>query len=312
MRKVIGIGETILDILFKDNQPTAAVPGGSVFNGIISLGRLGANVSFISEVGSDWVGTMILNFMKENGVNTNMVSVFQEGKTPISLAFLDEHNNAQYQFYRDYPKLRLDIPEPDITSDDILIIGSYYAVAPLLRDKIKALLNIARNKGAIIYYDVNFRSSHKGEAIKLMPIVIENFEYADIIRGSKEDFQTMFNLNDGEQVYKQKTEFYTPYFIYTQGPEPIRLFAGKIQKDYPLKHIDTVSTIGAGDNFNAGIIYGMLKNHIRKEDLSNLIIEDWDKIILCGKDFSTEVCRNLSNSISKTFASGYDKVKNGR
>ena len=35
-RKVIGIGETILDILFKNDQPTAAVPGGSVFNGIIS------------------------------------------------------------------------------------------------------------------------------------------------------------------------------------------------------------------------------------------------------------------------------------
>ena len=45
MRKVIGIGETILDILFKDSQPTAAVPGGSVFNGIISLGRLGVNVT---------------------------------------------------------------------------------------------------------------------------------------------------------------------------------------------------------------------------------------------------------------------------
>ena len=28
MRKVIGIGETILDILFRDGQPQAAVPGG--------------------------------------------------------------------------------------------------------------------------------------------------------------------------------------------------------------------------------------------------------------------------------------------
>ncbi len=46
MRKVIGIGETILDILFKDSQPTAAVPGGSVFNGIISLGRLGSQCNF--------------------------------------------------------------------------------------------------------------------------------------------------------------------------------------------------------------------------------------------------------------------------
>ena len=29
MRKVIGIGETILDILFRDGQPQAAVPGRS-------------------------------------------------------------------------------------------------------------------------------------------------------------------------------------------------------------------------------------------------------------------------------------------
>ena len=41
MRKVIGIGETILDIIFRGDQPTAAVPGGSVFNGIVSLGRAG-------------------------------------------------------------------------------------------------------------------------------------------------------------------------------------------------------------------------------------------------------------------------------
>ena len=75
MRKVIGIGETILDILFKNEQPTAAVPGGSAFNGLISLGRAGLDVTFISEVGNDRVGKNILNFMKENGVNSKHVCV---------------------------------------------------------------------------------------------------------------------------------------------------------------------------------------------------------------------------------------------
>ena len=37
MRKVIGIGETMLDIIFKDNKPIEAVPGGSTFNAIVSL-----------------------------------------------------------------------------------------------------------------------------------------------------------------------------------------------------------------------------------------------------------------------------------
>ena len=53
MRKVFGIGETILDIIFRNDQPQKAVPGGSVFNGLISLGRLNVPVSFISELGND-------------------------------------------------------------------------------------------------------------------------------------------------------------------------------------------------------------------------------------------------------------------
>lgn len=64
MRKVFGIGETILDIIFRNDQPQKAVPGGSVFNGLISLGRLNVPVSFISELGNDRVGDMIRDFME--------------------------------------------------------------------------------------------------------------------------------------------------------------------------------------------------------------------------------------------------------
>ena len=71
----------------------------------------------------------------------------------------------------------------------------------------KELLDKAREKGAIIYYDVNFRSTHKNEAIKLLPVILENFEYADIIRGSVEDFENMFGLTDADKVYKSKIEF---------------------------------------------------------------------------------------------------------
>lgn len=65
MRKIIGIGETILDIIFRNNQPSHAVPGGSTFNTLISLGRLGVPATFISEIGKDTVGDIIINFMKK-------------------------------------------------------------------------------------------------------------------------------------------------------------------------------------------------------------------------------------------------------
>ena len=82
MRKVIGIGETILDIIFRGEQPTAAVPGGSVFNGIVSLGRIGVPICFISETGNDHVGNIILNFMRENNIPTDHVNVFLTGNPP--------------------------------------------------------------------------------------------------------------------------------------------------------------------------------------------------------------------------------------
>ena len=302
MRRVIGIGETILDVLFKDNQPKAAVPGGSVFNGIISLGRAGANVTFISEVGGDKVGNIILDFMKENGVGTDNVMVYPDRKSPVSLAFLNEKNDAEYIFYKDYPNLRLDAEMPEVTSDDIIMFGSYYAITPQLRDKVKELLDRARKAGAIIYYDVNFRKSHAHEAIKLMPIILENFEYADIVRGSNEDFGFMFGMTDPDKVYQHKVSFYCPRFICTNGGEGLCLRTAALKKDYPVAPLQTVSTIGAGDNFNAGLVFGLLKNRIRRADLDELTEADWDKIIASGMSFSKEVCTSMDNYISKDFA----------
>ena len=305
MRKVIGIGETILDILFRDGQPQAAVPGGSVYNAVISLGRMGQNVTFISETGNDRVGEMILANMRENGVDTANVNVFPEGKSPVSLAFLNERNDAEYIFYKDYPRQRLEVNMPEISSDDIIMIGSYFAITPVLRDKVKELLDRAHDAGAIIYYDVNFRSTHANEAIKLMPAIIENFEYADILRGSTEDFQNMFRQPDADKVYSDHVEFYCPNFICTDADGDVRLRTKHVCKDYPVTPLKAVSTIGAGDNFNAGVVYGLLKYRVRRADLAELTEADWNAIIRCGMDFSADVCKSVSNSVSKEFAESY-------
>ena len=83
MRKVIGIGETVLDIIFRETQPIGAVPGGSVFNGVISLGRSGVPATFISETGNDRVGAYIKKFASENGVNADGISIYPNSKSPI-------------------------------------------------------------------------------------------------------------------------------------------------------------------------------------------------------------------------------------
>ena len=101
-KRIIGIGETVFDILFRDDQPQKAVPGGSTFNSIVSLGRAGMNCVMVTEVGGDHVGDIICNFLQENGVSTEYVCRHENVKSHISLAFLDENNDAQYVFYKDH------------------------------------------------------------------------------------------------------------------------------------------------------------------------------------------------------------------
>jgi len=302
MRKVIGIGETVLDIIFKNDQPMAAVPGGSVFNGIISLGRSGIDASFISETGNDRVGKKIINFLKDNNVKTDNINVYPESKSPVSLAFLNERNDAEYVFYKDHPHDQLDFIYPDVQKDDIVMFGSYYAVNPVIRPQVVAFLDYARNHGAILYYDVNFRSAHKNEVMKLTSNILENLEYADIVRGSIEDFENMFNMSDADKIYRGEIEFYCKRFICTNGSKSVELRSSKLKKSYPVDDTPTVSTIGAGDNFNAGFVYGLIKHGVDKEMLeAGLSEEQWDNLIFSAQQFSYNACQSLNNSIDKDF-----------
>ena len=70
-RMIAGIGETVLDMVLKDGKPLAAVPGGSVFNAMVSLGRTaavqfpGVEIRMVSRMGRDTVADIISSFMEE-------------------------------------------------------------------------------------------------------------------------------------------------------------------------------------------------------------------------------------------------------
>lgn len=299
MRKVIGIGETVLDIIFKDEQPIGAYPGGSTFNAIISLARAGVQTTFISETGNDRVGKNIIKFLDDNGVDSSNVNVFSNSKSPLSLAFLNENNDAEYIFYKDHPHDQLDFVYPDIQPDDIVLFGSFYAVNPVIRPQVMGLLDYARSHKAIIYYDVNYRPSHRDDVMKITPNYLENLEYADFVRGSREDFGVLYKLDSPDKVYQAEISFYCKKFIYTDGANPVSLYADNgLRKSYPVLETKTVSTIGAGDNFNAGFIYGLLKYGVTRADIERgLTEEQWDKVIACGQRFSAEACKSIYNYI---------------
>jgi fructokinase len=307
MRKIYGIGEALLDVIFKNNQPQAAKAGGSVLNSAVSMGRMGLPVSFISEYGKDDIGNIIDEFLTSNGVDTSSVYKFKDGNTTLAMAFLNEKNDASYTFYQKFPTKRLDIEFPVINKEDIVQCGSFFAIWSEIRDKFKKFIKQAYDNGALVLYDPNFRKSHVSELNVLKPLVLENMKMTSLLRGSDEDFKNIFGARSADEAWNIVKQ-YVRCMVYTANVEGVYVrttsFAGK----FPVKNITPVSTIGAGDNFNAGMITAIHKNNYLRDQLPLLGEKEWTKIISSAVEFASHVCMSYDNYISEEFAETMKKT----
>ena len=311
MAKIVGAGETIVDLIFKNGEPQKAVPGGSVFNALVSAKHAGADVLFVSETGKDKVGRIVLDFLKENGISTDYIYLYDEVNTPVSMAFLNDKNDAEYVFYKPRPQSLPVEPLPELSDGDALLFGSFYSLSADTRSRLVPLLSHSAKVDCVRYYDPNFRSSHLKDLDRLLPVILDNMRSADIVRGSDEDFRNIFGSDEfaglsGEDfvraLYERHIGALCGNFICTCGSQGVWLCTQGRVKFYPSRDITTVSTIGAGDSFNAGVLSAVVALGLRRSDLEVLKPETWDKIITAGVDFSSAVCQTYSNYVPDNFA----------
>lgn len=310
MAKIVGAGETIVDLIFKNGEPQKAVPGGSVFNALVSAKHAGADVLFVSETGKDKVGRIVLDFLKENGIFTDYIYLYDEVNTPVSMAFLNDRNDAEYVFYKPRPQSLPVEPLPELSDGDALLFGSFYSLSADTRSRLVPLLSQSAEVDCVRYYDPNFRSSHLKDLDRLLPVILDNMRSADIVRGSDEDFRNIFGSDEFARLsaeefvrtlYERHIGALCGNFICTCGSRGVWLCTPEQVKFYPSRDITTVSTIGAGDSFNAGVLSVVVGLGLRRSDLKVLKPETWDKIITAGVDFSSAVCQTYSNYVPDKF-----------
>ena len=302
MRKVIGMGETILDILFRDNQPVAAVPGGSSFNSIVSVGRVGVPCCFVGYTGSDMVGQQTVDFMRRNGVGTDYFEVRDDEKSALSLAFLNADGDASYVFYKQPPRVSGNPRVPPFEPGDVLLYGSYYAACTGMRPLVTKMLEEANRAGAIVYYDLNFRSSHRDELEALTPTILDNFRQSTVVRGSADDFEIMYGTREAHLIYERHIATHCPVFVCTDGPRSVTVCTprGTFGFDVPPVR-DVVSTVGAGDNFNAGFSCALIRDGIGRDDLPTLPRQGWASLVGTACRFAGEACQSTENYVRPGF-----------
>ena len=334
--KIVGIGETVFDIVFKDGKPQAAVPGGSVFNAIISLGRTagaaasasaaGASAAGVSasggtvasstaagcaaprvimatQMGKDNASEIIIDFMQRNNVETTHAICVEGRQSTISLAMLDSRNDARYEFFRDSAMPKFQTPDIEFEPGDILLFGSFFAISPATRLQVRELVARARSQGAIIYYDINFRKGPHGNSPHIKEYIEENCALSTIVRGSSEDIGNIYGECTAAEAYRDHISFLCSNFICTKGADSTEVFSPGFHAIYPVHKIETLSTIGAGDNFNAGVVYTLSQLPACGATPAALTLgkEEWDKIVTTAHLFSAEVCQSYENYVPEDF-----------
>jgi fructokinase len=296
-RTVFCLGETLLDIIIKKDMSIIAKPGGSMLNAAVSLGRAGMHVQLVSELFRDEPGRMILQFLADSHVRVDSPDYSGEGKTPLALAFLDENSDAEYSFYKNYPEKRVIQSFPDTGDEDILLFGSIYSVTPGIRNSVQQLLKNAKRNHTFVIYDPNIRKSFSGQMSNLVPRIRENFSFSDIVRGSNEDFLSIFATDDPDLIFDEVRRAGCRILVLTRSGEDVLVYSGDSRFSFPVPRIHPVSTIGAGDSFNAGLIYGILSRNIRRHDLERMKEDQWHSLIDVGIRFAQVVCLSDENYI---------------
>jgi fructokinase len=297
---IYAIGEVVYDILIKEGQAQKANAGGSMLNASVSLGRMGIPVSFIGETGTDKTASVITTFMESNGVSSRYVEQYAGRNTTIALAFLDHNNDAEYVFHRDYPPQRLTGQLPEAGRGDVVLFGSSFALSGAVRHALVGMLTRAKNNGALVMYDPNFRKPRVSMS-EILPMIEENISFSDVVRGSDEDFSAILGTSSLEAIYAFTSKHGCKNLVVTRNKHGVDLKTTQVELHVAAKKIAPVSTIGAGDNFNAGLIYGFHERGIDKQGLSSIEANAWARLLELGISFASHVCESMENYVSKDF-----------
>ncbi len=290
------IGETVIDIIFKNMQPQAAKVGGSALNTSVSLGRLGNEVSFISEIGKDELGEWCKSFLHENGIDTSHLVQYVDKKTSLALAFLNEKNDANYQFYKEFTE-NMQVDDFSFSSSDIVLFSSSFALNARVRNSVVNLLKKAETASVLVMYDPNMRKSLDPKSQKYL-FLTENLHFADIVHMSDEDASAIFGTSNVESVYAELKKYGVQVLVFTQNKFDVIVKTPQFSASYPVPQIKPVSTIGAGDTFNAGVLHCFAKASVDKNNVAQLSEDFWNQTIQFAISCAGKVCQSFDNYLT--------------
>ena len=282
---LLSCGDALIDFLpVKSTDGRDALmpaPGGSCLNVAIGMARLGAPAGFVGGISTDLFGRMISDHAQASQVQLRYAT---RSSQPTTLAFIRTvDGEPRYVFYdeetatRHWTYRQGSIPFAEI---DAIHVGSTTLVDG--RGAVQTLRMIEDARGSTtISFDPNCRPHLVRDRTDYVHRMDQFAARADIVRLSDSDFAFLYGGSDYAGRAKALLAAGAGLFVVTRGVRGAQAWhgrAGAIEVEAP--RVDVVDTIGAGDSFQAGLLFALrAMGRIGAGPLANLSADELNRAL---------------------------------
>lgn len=256
---------TIGEILW-DSMPAGLFPGGAPFNVACHLKQLGQNVTFISRIGDDQLGTEVMKRVTSQGLETNMIQKDAYRPTGFVEVELNSEGIPRYNIIKpaawDYIELTSAV-QRSFKNASVIVFGT---LAQRMENSQRTIQWIEFAEAKKIM-DLNLREPHYNQNT-----VSKSLEIADVLKMNEEEYrilQQWFDLgpNFKRGITSLSRTFDLETICVTRGKNGAILWYAGEWAEKPGCNVRAIDTVGAGDAFLAALIDGIMKEETADECL---------------------------------------------
>lgn len=286
MLDITALGELLIDFApvstDSDGYPTmAAHPGGAPANFLAAVNMLGGKGAFLGKVGNDAFGHLLVNTVRNAGIETRGILLDQNTFTTLAFVTLDESGDREFSFARKPgADTQLRFEELDLSLIDearAFHFGTLSLTGEPARTCTQKAVAYARSKGKLITFDPNLREPLWDNLEEAKEQILWGLHQCDVVKISDNEVEFLFGCSPEEGAQKLLREFDIKLVFVTLGPNGCH-FANSTccGTAGAVSGIKVVDTTGAGDIFGGTAVREVLRastspDALGQEELTNIV-----------------------------------------
>ena len=260
--RITAVGEILVDMTEtsvdeRGIKHFAANPGGAPANVAVAAAKLGAETAFIGCVGDDVFGTMLRDTLVQNGVDVSGLQVSETASTTLAVVTVDAKGERSFSFCRKPgADTRMDGAKAAAAAagTGIVHFGSVSLTDPDSRRATVTAVKAAKEAGAIVSYDPNYRASLWADRETAVREMRAPLSLCDIVKISDEETALLTGAQDPKEAARILCEGGAKLVLVTLGAKGALWRCGGESGVVPGCPVKVADTNGAGDTFFGALL----------------------------------------------------------